>query len=65
MNLPVELYTPLFVLSRVAGWSAHIIEQLDNNRLIRPAPATRPNAGPETHRQPLNSPAVSAGRAST
>lgn len=36
MNLPVELYTPLFVLSRVAGWSAHIIEQLDNNRLIRP-----------------------------
>ncbi|HEX3598571.1 MAG TPA: citrate/2-methylcitrate synthase [Lacipirellulaceae bacterium] len=36
MNLPVELYTPLFVLSRVAGWAAHIIEQLDNNRLIRP-----------------------------
>jgi citrate synthase len=36
MNLPTELYTPLFVLSRVAGWSAHIIEQLDNNRLIRP-----------------------------
>jgi citrate synthase len=36
MGLPVELYTPLFVLSRVAGWSAHIIEQLDNNRLIRP-----------------------------
>src|SRR6478735_2807332 len=36
MNLPVELYTPLFVLSRTSGWSAHIIEQLDNNRLIRP-----------------------------
>jgi citrate synthase len=36
MNLPVELYTPLFVLSRVTGWAAHIIEQLDNNRLIRP-----------------------------
>jgi citrate synthase len=36
MALPVELYTPLFVLSRVSGWSAHIIEQLDNNRLIRP-----------------------------
>jgi citrate synthase len=36
MNLPVELYTPLFVLSRVSGWSAHIVEQLDNNRLIRP-----------------------------
>jgi citrate synthase len=36
LGLPVELYTPLFVLSRVAGWSAHVIEQLDNNRLIRP-----------------------------
>jgi 2-methylcitrate synthase/citrate synthase II len=36
MGLPIELYTPLFVLSRVAGWSAHVIEQLDNNRLIRP-----------------------------
>jgi 2-methylcitrate synthase/citrate synthase II len=36
LDLPVELYTPLFVLSRVVGWSAHIIEQLDNNRLIRP-----------------------------
>lgn len=36
MGLPSELYTPLFVLSRVAGWSAHIIEQLDQNRLIRP-----------------------------
>jgi len=36
MNLPVELFTPLFVLSRTSGWSAHIIEQLDNNRLIRP-----------------------------
>jgi 2-methylcitrate synthase/citrate synthase II len=36
MELPVELYTPLFVVSRVVGWSAHVIEQLDNNRLIRP-----------------------------
>ncbi len=36
MNLEVDLYTPLFVLSRVVGWSAHVIEQLDNNRLIRP-----------------------------
>jgi citrate synthase len=36
LDLPVELYTPLFVVSRVAGWSAHVIEQLDNNRLIRP-----------------------------
>ena len=36
MGLPIEMYTPLFVLSRVTGWSAHVIEQLDNNRLIRP-----------------------------
>jgi citrate synthase len=36
LDLSVELFTPLFVLSRVAGWSAHVIEQLDNNRLIRP-----------------------------
>jgi 2-methylcitrate synthase/citrate synthase II len=36
LDLPVDLYTPLFVVSRVTGWSAHVIEQLDNNRLIRP-----------------------------
>ena len=36
MGLEVDLYTPLFVLSRVVGWSAHVIEQSDNNRLIRP-----------------------------
>jgi len=36
LGLPVDLYTPLFVVSRVTGWSAHIIEQLDHNRLIRP-----------------------------
>ena len=36
LGLPVELYTPLFVISRVTGWAAHVIEQLDNNRLIRP-----------------------------
>lgn len=36
LGLPVDLYTPLFVVSRVTGWAAHVIEQLDNNRLIRP-----------------------------
>lgn len=36
LGLPIELYTPLFVLSRVVGWGAHTIEQLDNNRIIRP-----------------------------
>ena len=36
LGLPVELYTPLFVVSRVTGWAAHVIEQAENNRLIRP-----------------------------
>jgi len=36
LGIPIELYTPIFVISRVSGWSAHAIEQLDNNRLIRP-----------------------------
>ncbi len=36
LGLDVELYTPLFVASRVLGWSAHVIEQAGNNRLIRP-----------------------------
>lgn len=36
LGIPVELYTPIFVMARVSGWSAHAIEQLDNNRLIRP-----------------------------
>ncbi|MCE9606274.1 MAG: citrate synthase [Planctomycetia bacterium] len=37
LGLPVSLYTPLFVCARVSGWSAHVMEQLENNRLIRPA----------------------------
>jgi citrate synthase len=36
MDIPIPLYTPIFVASRVAGWAAHIIEQHDGNRLIRP-----------------------------
>lgn len=36
MEIPIPLYTPIFVMSRITGWSAHIIEQLDNNRIIRP-----------------------------
>jgi citrate synthase len=36
MELPIEIYTPIFALARVSGWTAHMIEQLDNNRLIRP-----------------------------
>jgi citrate synthase len=36
LGLEVDLYTPLFVVGRVAGWAAHVIEQSENNRLIRP-----------------------------
>ncbi len=37
LGIPIDLYTPIFVVARVTGWSAHATEQLDNNRLIRPA----------------------------
>lgn len=36
LGIPVDLMTPLFAMSRVVGWTAHIKEQLHNNRLIRP-----------------------------
>jgi citrate synthase len=36
LGIPPELNTPIFALSRVSGWCAHIIEQHDDNRLIRP-----------------------------
>jgi citrate synthase len=36
MGIPIPLYTPIFVASRVVGWAAHIIEQHEGNRLIRP-----------------------------
>jgi 2-methylcitrate synthase len=36
MGLPTDQFTPVFAMSRVAGWSAHVLEQHANNRLIRP-----------------------------
>ena len=36
MGIPQDLYTPVFVCSRITGWCAHVIEQQDHNRLIRP-----------------------------
>jgi citrate synthase len=36
MDIPIDLYTPIFAASRISGWSAHVLEQLENNRLIRP-----------------------------
>ncbi len=36
LGLDVDLFTPVFAISRISGWAAHVIEQLDDNRLIRP-----------------------------
>ncbi len=36
LGLDVDLFTPIFAVSRISGWAAHVIEQLDDNRLIRP-----------------------------
>ena len=36
LGIPAHLYTPIFAVSRVSGWSAHVLEQMGNNRLIRP-----------------------------
>ncbi|MGA9401936.1 citrate/2-methylcitrate synthase, partial [Haladaptatus sp.] len=36
MGIPIDIYTPIFALSRVGGWIAHVLEQYDDNRLIRP-----------------------------
>lgn len=36
LGIPVDLYTPIFAVSRMSGWTAHIMEQYKNNRLIRP-----------------------------
>jgi 2-methylcitrate synthase len=46
-NIPTPLFTPIFVMSRITGWAAHIIEQRSDNKLIRPladyiGPATQP-----------------------
>ena len=55
LGIPIDLYTPIFAVSRVSGWTAHCLEQYANNRLIRPRtdyigpaiPAAVPAAGSE------------------
>ncbi len=36
IGIPVDLFTPMFAVSRISGWTAHVLEQFANNRLIRP-----------------------------
>jgi citrate synthase len=36
LGIPIDLYTPIFAVSRISGWTAHVLEQYANNRLIRP-----------------------------
>ena len=36
LGVPIDLFTPIFAVSRVSGWTAHVLEQYDHNRLIRP-----------------------------
>jgi citrate synthase len=49
MGIPLELYTPIFAVSRISGWTGHILEQYANNRIIRPrAEYTGPRDVPYT-----------------
>ena len=37
LGIPIDLFTPIFAISRVAGWTAHVMEQLMDNRIMRPS----------------------------
>ncbi len=45
MKIPIDLYTPIFAVSRISGWLAHIFEQYSNNRIYRPRGEYKGNTG--------------------
>ena len=53
LGIDIDLFTPIFAISRIAGWAAHVIEQHDNNRLIRPRAEYTGPAYPEPY-VPIN-----------
>ena len=59
MGIPTDQFTPIFAMSRVVGWAAHVMEQHANNRLIRPRAEY---TGPRTRRTSRSTDAREAGR---
>ncbi len=49
LGIPVDLFTPVFAVSRMSGWTAHVLEQYANNRLIRPRAEYIGPAYPQTY----------------
>jgi len=48
LGIPVDLFTPVFAVSRMSGWTAHVLEQYRNNRLIRPRAEYKGNPDGQT-----------------
>ena len=48
LGIPIDLYTPIFAVSRMSGWTAHVLEQYRNNRLIRPRAEYKGNPDGQT-----------------
>lgn len=49
LGIPIDLFTPVFAVSRVAGWTAHVLEQYANNRLMRPRAEYTGRPHPQTY----------------